>query len=190
MQSDLLLMCIALELPLLHFVLRPGKFVLGRSSRCTLVVNDSSVSRRHAEIIVSTGDVTVSDLDSHNGTYVDDVRIRTSAVRVGQRIRFGKIAFNLTNRTGTGVEHDSQERTDSVSLDNLDASPLAQADALSPAQSRVLDLLMDGLAQKEIASRLKLSQHTVHNHIRAIYEKLAVHSRPELLAKLRNDRRY
>ena len=41
----------------------------------------------------------------------------------------------------------------------------------------------EGLRPQEIASTLFISQHTVRNHLRAIYAKLEVHSQVELLRK-------
>jgi len=59
--------------------------------------------------------------------------------------------------------------------------------ALSKAQFPVYQLLLGGLSYKQIAARLVLSQHTVHNHIKAIYRALRVKSRAELFAKFLND---
>lgn len=50
-------------------------------------------------------------------------------------------------------------------------------EALSKRESEVLQLLVDGLTNKEIASRLFLSTETVKTHVRHIYEKLRVKQR-------------
>lgn len=57
------------------------------------------------------------------------------------------------------------------------------ADALSPRESQVLDLLAKGFLYKEIADAMHVSYATVHTHIRHIYEKLHVRSRTEAVAK-------
>jgi DNA-binding NarL/FixJ family response regulator len=41
----------------------------------------------------------------------------------------------------------------------------------------VLELICEGLADKEIAGRLTLSPSTVRNHVATLYSKLDVHSR-------------
>jgi DNA-binding NarL/FixJ family response regulator len=46
----------------------------------------------------------------------------------------------------------------------------------------VLTLLLTGLSEKRVAVQLNLSKYTVHNHAKAIYRKLKVKSRAELLA--------
>ncbi len=64
------------------------------------------------------------------------------------------------------------------------ASPAAKAAAwLRPSHLATLRLLLDGLGEKEIARRLDLSQHTVHDYVGALYLHFGVASRSELLAK-------
>lgn len=43
---------------------------------------------------------------------------------------------------------------------------------LTARQSEVTCLLVDGLTYAQIAARLALSEHTVHEHVRHIYERL------------------
>lgn len=54
---------------------------------------------------------------------------------------------------------------------------------LTERERGVLDLMVQGLIKKEIASELDLSVHTVDTHIRNIYEKLQVHTRSGAVAK-------
>jgi DNA-binding NarL/FixJ family response regulator len=55
--------------------------------------------------------------------------------------------------------------------------------ALTVREREILGLLAKGLAYKEIADRLSLSPHTIHNRLRGIYRKLQVKSGPEAVAK-------
>src|SRR5690606_11770903 len=45
--------------------------LIGRDTRCHLRIPSSAVSRRHAELRVEEGQVTLEDLGSSNGTYVN-----------------------------------------------------------------------------------------------------------------------
>jgi len=54
---------------------------------------------------------------------------------------------------------------------------------LSARENDVLELLVKGLLQKEIAQQLDISYWTVQTHIARIYEKLHVHSRAQAVAK-------
>ena len=54
--------------------------------------------------------------------------------------------------------------------------------ALSARETEVLHMLADGLGNKEIAWRLRISEHTVKFHIGSIFNKLNVSSRTEAVA--------
>lgn len=62
---------------------------------------------------------------------------------------------------------------------------VADKHSLSAREHEVLRGLEDGFSYKEIASQLHVSTHTVHAHIKRIYEKLHAHSRAEALTKAR-----
>ena len=73
------------------------KYRLGRSSECSFVVKDLSVSRYHAELIATGESVLVRDLNSLNGTFVEGVRIKEIEVKPGQTIFFGTAKVRLTS---------------------------------------------------------------------------------------------
>jgi DNA-binding NarL/FixJ family response regulator len=56
---------------------------------------------------------------------------------------------------------------------------------LTGREREILDLLVEGFLYKEIADKLQISGHTVHFHIRHIYQKLQVRSRGQAVAKVR-----
>jgi DNA-binding CsgD family transcriptional regulator len=58
------------------------------------------------------------------------------------------------------------------------------ADKLSPRLQKVLQSLLRGASEKEVAGELGLSKHTIHEYVRAIYRTLGVASRSELMAQL------
>jgi DNA-binding CsgD family transcriptional regulator len=58
-----------------------------------------------------------------------------------------------------------------------------QLERLAPRYQRVLSHLLGGGSEKEMASYLGLSRFTIHEYIRAIYRKLNVNSRSELMAR-------
>lgn len=60
----------------------------------------------------------------------------------------------------------------------------SSADRLTPRQRQVLTRLAEGASEKEIAYDFRLSAHTTHDHVKAIYRAFAVRSRGELLAEL------
>ncbi len=54
---------------------------------------------------------------------------------------------------------------------------------LTEKEKEVLKLLVDGLSYKMIADKVNVSFHTIHSHIKNIYEKLHVNSKGEAVAK-------
>lgn len=60
---------------------------------------------------------------------------------------------------------------------------LAASIHLSKRETEVLDLLAEGLRNKEIADRLGLSVETVRDYLKHIYAKLGVSSRTEAALK-------
>ena len=59
---------------------------------------------------------------------------------------------------------------------------------LSKRETEILELLCEGLANKEIADRLDISVETVRVHLKHVYEKLHVRSRTEAAMKFRDSR--
>jgi DNA-binding NarL/FixJ family response regulator len=64
-----------------------------------------------------------------------------------------------------------------------------QLETLSSREREVLGLMVDGLRLSQVAKALFISPHTAKNHLKAVFEKLGVHSQTELLAKGRGQAR-
>jgi DNA-binding CsgD family transcriptional regulator len=146
-----------------------------------------SVSRRHASILVGTSFIKVADLDSRNGTFIDGRRIDCGELQIGQRLRLGEVEFRLMP-----AEPSSADGLDSFAATNdanyavhdklVDNAPTR----LTSCQQSVLQLLLRGLSEKNIAAQLHIERCTVHNHVMNIYRILGVHTRAQLLALLLN----
>lgn len=65
-----------LRLQQANFELKPGRWLVGRSDDCQLVLNDTLVSRHHATFVSDEHGVSVEDLGSRNGVLVNGLRIR------------------------------------------------------------------------------------------------------------------
>lgn len=67
------------------------------------------------------------------------------------------------------------ERPDEESLPPIEP----KGEALTPREREVLEMLAEGLSNKEIAWRMKISEHTVKFHVASIFAKLDVSTRTE-----------
>jgi len=75
--------------------------VVGRSRSCDVVVEDPSVSRQHAALVLFGGQWFVWDRHSTNGTRLNGHRIwGTASVRPGDLLAFGEAIFRLTRPEG------------------------------------------------------------------------------------------
>jgi DNA-binding CsgD family transcriptional regulator len=164
--------------------LADGSYLVGRSRRCQLVVKDTTVSRQHAQITVCKSQITITDLDSVNGTWVDGVRVHSAVLREGLMVKFGAVLFVVVNPDQPFEEVSSDVATHSTPDRLSEQASLKINGSLTPTEKRVCTLLLRGLAEKEVASRLRVSEHTIHNHVRNIYRTFDVHSHPELMAFL------
>jgi DNA-binding winged helix-turn-helix (wHTH) protein len=67
-----------------------GENLVGRDPAADVRIDAVGVSRRHAMIVVGDHEVTLDDLSSKNGTYIDDVRVTSPMTLTdGIEVRFG-----------------------------------------------------------------------------------------------------
>jgi DNA-binding NtrC family response regulator len=72
-----------------------GTSTIGSATSSQICLQDPTVSRVHAEVIVHQDRVTLRDCESTNGTHVEDVQVRDADVREGHRIRVGSTILRL-----------------------------------------------------------------------------------------------
>jgi serine phosphatase RsbU (regulator of sigma subunit) len=85
LNGDLLGKWYALEAPCL----------VGRAALNHVIIDDPRVSRQHAKIAEEEGGYVVYDLNSANGTYVDEQPVKRRRLEYGQTVRFGPYAFSF-----------------------------------------------------------------------------------------------
>lgn len=72
------------------------EIVIGRDQGCELVVTNEMVSARHARFSFHNNQWWVEDLQSTNGTYLNDERVYTATVLIeGDELRCGKLYFQI-----------------------------------------------------------------------------------------------
>lgn len=97
--------------------LQAAQVVVGRSSACDIVLADSAVSGRHAQLSNLGGAFTVEDLGSTNGTFVNGQKvIGVAALSDGDLVQFGpQQAFTFYSSPGP-VASGGTSRTQAVSI--------------------------------------------------------------------------
>ena len=96
------------------FIIKSGKYrgktlklperdvVLGRDPDCDIRVPDGDISRKHCRLLIKKGKLYVQDLQSRNGTYVNDQLIETETpLQPGDQLRVGPMLFELAGTKKT-----------------------------------------------------------------------------------------
>jgi len=106
------------------------------------------------------------------------LRVASTAVNNGQSVQIKReLVADLCRLLG--------HRVAKVIPQKQAASPKPAPDLppLSPRMQQTLELLLAGDSEKQIAGKLKLSRHTVHVYVKALYRGFGVASRGELLSR-------
>jgi len=87
---------------------------IGRDAPCDVEIRDRSLSRHHARVTTSDNGIWLEDLDSTNGTFVNDERItERTELRFGDQIALGSVAVVVQAHGGGGegaLELESHDR--------------------------------------------------------------------------------
>ena len=113
------------------FSLGNKSLTVGRVDGCEIQLDEKEVSRNHCKIACRDGKVTIQDLDSTNGTFVDDMLVLKTVLQNGNLIRIGgtilkflasgnmettyhEELFNLTTQDGLTQTHNKRFLLDSL----------------------------------------------------------------------------
>ena len=154
-----------------RLALRSEELVVGKDPDVGLVLVDRGISRRHAQIVRSRlGVVTLLDLGSTNGSFVNNRRVEQATLEPGDTVAFGRSATAaLSFEPSTSV----------ADLPEKSSQPV-----LTRRQIEIVEKLLQGLGNAEIAASLGISVRTVTTHLDHIYARLGVSSRFEVIRRL------
>jgi HD-GYP domain-containing protein (c-di-GMP phosphodiesterase class II) len=139
----------------------PGQsIIIGRTAQCDLQIDDPSVSRRHCQIGFTEGLLQVRDLDSANGTFLNERPVKESTARVGDLIRLGAAILEvrdpsgLTQRPGQTVFVD-ESTVESVIQRRIEPSSF---DWLSASEGKAPELALLKRAQRHLSTLHRVSE--------------------------------
>lgn len=82
--------------------MKEGENTIGREASCDIFIEDSSMSRKHAVIVLKSGEFTINDLGSKNGTFLGSEKVSTERkLRPGDDLQFGNITARLSGKSTT-----------------------------------------------------------------------------------------
>jgi HD-GYP domain-containing protein (c-di-GMP phosphodiesterase class II) len=150
-----------------EFVVRSGKEIgrtvavstgqtiaLGRLKGCDVVVDDEAASRRHCTISAREDGCVVADLQSANGTFVNEKRIATVELAKGDKIRIGSTVIELLDSNAATSAVRGPHSTTSLSIVESRSNTLVQR-AVDPNK---LEFLSQVYKRKDEAHLLESAQ--------------------------------
>jgi pSer/pThr/pTyr-binding forkhead associated (FHA) protein len=75
--------------------LHTDRTTIGRVEDNTFQISDASVSSRHCEVLLRGSEVFIRDLNSTNGTFINDAKITEQVLKPGQTLRLGQVELKL-----------------------------------------------------------------------------------------------
>jgi DNA-binding NtrC family response regulator len=122
---------------------------VGGAADNAIALSDRAVSRYHCRVEPSSRGVSIRDLDSTNGTWVDGVRIRRHELRPGAVIRVGRTELSVVGRRATG-QGGSELVVDSTAM----LSVMAEVDRFAKLSWPVLIRGETGVGKEHVARAL------------------------------------
>jgi len=116
-----------------EFPLRPNReIIIGRSSDLDMVLVEDMVSRKHAKISTDQNVVTIQDLGSTNGTFVNGEKVRKADLKDGDRILIGTSIIKIVYVDGesTSSMTETEARSKMAVTANKRAAPKSMAGSI------------------------------------------------------------
>lgn len=101
-----------------QYLLDDSEIVIGRGNQADIVLDDEKISRRHVRIALVNNEAHIEDLNSTNGTYINNERIETSALMDGDVISVGNSILKYTFQSKVDSSF-HEEMVDSAKTDTL-----------------------------------------------------------------------
>ena len=79
---------------------------IGRNPNCDIHIDNLGVSKQHAKIVKQDGVYVVEDLNSTNGTFINNKRVARAVINNNDEIHIGKHALKVQYKTQSGANID------------------------------------------------------------------------------------
>ena len=107
--------------------------IIGRSKGCDLVLQDISVSRCHAELVLMDGAWYLVEVTAKNGTYLNGQEVKQAPLKAGDKLGIGGIELSfVTESRGSEVHFTESDLDETVMISTIS---LNTADLLRSADS-------------------------------------------------------
>lgn len=129
------------------WTLSDGRYTIGRSDDCHIQIDEPTISRHHAHIDVAGDQVSVEDLASRNGLFVNGKRLTKGMLRPGDCLGVGSIELTLTETTSLKdlLPEDTASQETQIHTGILERGILSTSTPLDTERLEVLYAIVDTL---------------------------------------------
>jgi two-component system NtrC family sensor kinase len=149
--------------------------VIGRDRSCQLCIDDPQISRHHARLLRRADSITIEDLNSSNGTFLNGVRIKSGILKSNDLVTLGRFTQLVVRRTAESASPRPQPAVPSAGVE--------KGDRLRPAIDRPEPAVEKTVlaSSMSITRTLKPTELTEllgrsHGSLRAMYRVLGLTS--------------
>jgi pSer/pThr/pTyr-binding forkhead associated (FHA) protein len=125
--------------------------VIGRQTDCQIRIPSSGISRHHCELIVTGDKVTLRDMGSSNGTFVNRQKVQQAELAAGDLIAMGDLVF-VVRIDGNPANVDSEEVLDEGAVPMAPAAPQPKPAPKKAAPKKHPSLLDEAEASNDDSS--------------------------------------
>ena len=145
---------------LVYALVEGASVTVGRVAQCEIHIDDQSVSRRHCTLAIRGSTLVVTDLDSANGTFVNERPVKFATARPGDVIRVGSTILDYRDPEGARhgaarVVADADSTMQSVVRKRIEP---AEVDWLSSATSALPAISLLQRAQRHLKTLHRVSE--------------------------------
>jgi CRP-like cAMP-binding protein len=115
-----------------------NRVTIGRTKESDIHLAEPSVSRQHAVVYLTEGEPIVEDLDSSNGTFVNEEKVKKAALKSGDALRVGKVTLRFFQEEIVKKQIDLKD-TQLLELKDITSTP--DEEALPLRSRRVVDTI-------------------------------------------------
>ena len=124
-----------------------GELVIGRSSDLDMVLIEDMVSRKHAKISLAPGAITIADLGSTNGTFVNGEKVKRARLKEGDRILIGTSILKLVTMTRAAGAPVLDPKAAQQNLEKMAAAQEKKSGGRTAVQGRLEEVPLVDLLQ-------------------------------------------
>jgi pSer/pThr/pTyr-binding forkhead associated (FHA) protein len=151
--------------------------IIGRGAKCDVHIDQGTkLSRRHAKLSIINGEFIVEDLDSSNGTFLNDKPIKKARLSHDDIVSFADIKFRVKDP----FFDDEEEKTSFLDLNDLSSLKAAAAVSMPATSNR------PSAIERQVQSKQKSTHNPEQPPINAAHKRVKKRARTSKTTRINN----